>query len=148
MCDMRLNPFITAITLTAAVFASSGAMGAEALPWKERVLLVFASGSNAALADQRQKVEAATEALHERDMTVLAVIGTDKVEKWLGTENGGDAAALRARFQVPADREFIIFLIGKDGGTKWRSEQPSDLADVTGLVDEMPMRQGETLKGG
>jgi hypothetical protein len=73
----------------------------------------------------------------------------DKVEHWFGEERGdSDAAAIRARFKVPADQGFLVLLVGKDGEVKWRTEKPTDLEDAIALVDTMPMRQREKGEGG
>jgi hypothetical protein len=81
-------------------------------------------------------------------MSVLAVIGGDKVEHWFGQDRGGEAAAIRARFKVPAEQGFVVMLVGKDGEVKWRTEKPTDLEEAIALVDTMPMRQREKGEGG
>lgn len=144
---MRLLPLFAGLTANVVFAATGGATSLGPYTWKDRVILVFADQAGEALTDQRHRLEAARAALEERDMAVLAVIGPDRVEHWLGPDRGGEAAELRARFKVPAGQPFAMFLVGKDGGTKWSTQEPSDLEPVIGLVDEMPMRRQEAAGG-
>jgi hypothetical protein len=145
---MRLKPFIAGVGLGAAFAAAGLASSLEPYAWKDRVVVVFAAAPNAPLAEQRRQVDAARDALAERDMAVIAVIGDTDVEHWHGTDRGGDSAGLRTRFGVPSEQDFAVFLVGKDGGTKWQSTRPTDLREVIGLVDGMPMRRQEMSRGG
>ncbi|MCG7360309.1 DUF4174 domain-containing protein [Roseomonas sp. ACRSG] len=144
---MRLLPLFAGMAVNMAFAAAGTAASLGAYAWKDRVIVVFADQASEALADQRRRLEAARPALEERDMAVLAVIGTDRVEHWIGPNRGGEAAALRQHFKVPAGQAFAIFLVGKDGGTKWSAQEPSDLEPVIGLVDGMPMRRREAAGG-
>ncbi len=139
---MRLRPFIGALAL--CVFAAPGAQALEPYTWRDRVVVVFAPRADATLTEQRTHTKAAEEALAERDMSVVAVIGTDRVEHWFGPDRGGNAADIRARFKVPAEQGFAVLLVGKDGEVKWRTDKPTDLEEAIALVDTMPMRQRET----
>lgn len=53
-----------------------------------------------------------------------------------------DAEAARRRFHVSPD-EFVVILLGKDGGSKLRSKKPIPLAKLEETIDGMPMRQDE-----
>ena len=55
---------------------------------------------------------------------------------------GSEAASLRSRFHV-APGTFAVVLVGKDGGEKFRATHPVSAAELTTLVDAMPMRQQE-----
>ena len=50
------------------------------------------------------------------------------------------ADALRQRFALPPDR-FTVLLIGKDGHVAVRSGEPLQGADLTRIIDAMPMRR-------
>lgn len=99
--------------------------------WKNRVLLVFAPRADApALAEQRRLIEEEKSGFQDRDLVVLELTG------------GAKAEALRRQFGVKPG-EFLVVLIGKDGGEKLRkpvSVPPKELFD---LIDSMPMRQRE-----
>ena len=53
-----------------------------------------------------------------------------------------DLAATRHRFQV-APEDFLVVLIGKDGGEKLNSRTPVTFEQLKRLIDSMPMRQDE-----
>ena len=53
-----------------------------------------------------------------------------------------DLAATRHRFQV-APEDFLVVLIGKDGGEKLNSRTPVTIEQLKKLIDSMPMRQDE-----
>jgi hypothetical protein len=48
---------------------------------------------------------------------------------------------MKRQFNV-GEREFSIFLIGKDGTVKLRSNDPVATSEIFSLIDAMPMRQG------
>ncbi len=50
--------------------------------------------------------------------------------------------AIRARFAVTPP-EFLVVLVGKDGGEKFRAKKPISVLKLDGLVDAMPMGQQE-----
>ena len=53
-----------------------------------------------------------------------------------------DLAAARHRFQVEPD-QFLVVLIGKDGGQKLSSPTPVSFEQLRRLIDSMPKRQEE-----
>ncbi len=53
-----------------------------------------------------------------------------------------DAEAARRRFHV-APSDFVVILLGKDGGVKLRSSKPISMEKLDDTVDAMPMRKGE-----
>ena len=116
--------------------------------WRNRVLLVLAAGENALLKQQRELLAPARQALRERDMAVLAVIGDGPVEALFGPgAPAPDGDALRRAFGVPATSRFTALLIGKDGGVKWRTEHPAKPEELFSLIDTMPMRRNEIRRG-
>ncbi len=50
--------------------------------------------------------------------------------------------AIRARFRIAAG-EFMVLLVGKDGGEKFRSGKPVSVLKLDDLVDAMPMGMEE-----
>ena len=49
---------------------------------------------------------------------------------------------LRRRFGI-APGDFVVILIGKDGGEKLRSQKPLSMNHLSETIDAMPMRQDE-----
>jgi hypothetical protein len=54
-----------------------------------------------------------------------------------------ELAAMRHHFKVEPS-EFLVILIGKDGGEKLNSRTPVPVDQLTQLIDSMPMRKSET----
>lgn len=110
--------------------------------WQARPLLIFApSEQSPLLSQQLQSMTDQDAFLKDRDM-VVAIVYPDLVRFVFGAPQDLSAKALRRQFRV-SDTAFSVMLIGKDGGTKTRSYQPVDLADMYQLIDAMPMRQQE-----
>ena len=53
-----------------------------------------------------------------------------------------ELAAVRLHFKVEPE-EFLVILIGKDGGEKLNSRTPVSVEHLKQLIDSMPMRQRE-----
>jgi hypothetical protein len=53
-----------------------------------------------------------------------------------------DADAARRRFHV-APTDFVVILLGKDGGEKLRSTKPIPMSRLVETIDAMPMRKDE-----
>jgi hypothetical protein len=56
-----------------------------------------------------------------------------------------ELAAVRDHFKVEAN-EFLVILIGKDGGEKLNSPKPVTFDQLKQLIDSMPMRKSETKR--
>ena len=114
--------------------------------WKNRLLFVFASSEEdrfyLALKEEiaRQGME-----IRDRDLLVFEVF--EKGESRLGKErlSSGQVLALRKHLSVPSG-QFMIILIGKDGGEKLRQDRLVELKEIFGIIDAMPMRQQEMRK--
>jgi hypothetical protein len=80
----------------------------------------------------------------DRDLVAIALpaTGVPPTETRLTAD---DAAAARRRFHVKAG-EFVVILVGKDGGEKLRSDKPIAFERLRSVVDAMPMRK-EEMKG-
>ena len=114
--------------------------------WKNRLLFLFASSEEdrfyLALKEEiaRQGME-----IRDRDLLVFEVF--EKGESRLGKErlSSGQVLALRKHLSVPSG-QFMIILIGKDGGEKLRQDRLVELKEIFGIIDAMPMRQQEMRK--
>jgi hypothetical protein len=114
--------------------------------WKNRLLFFFASSEEdrfyLALKEEitRQGME-----IRDRDLLVFEVF--EKGESRLGKEHlsSGQVLALRKHLSVRSG-QFMIILIGKDGGEKLRQDRLVELKEIFGIIDAMPMRQQEMRK--
>lgn len=90
----------------------------DALRWKSRPVVITASDeADQRVSDQIRMLNDEAHGMGERDMPVLTNFG------------GGT--------------EFELCLLGKDGSVKHRFDAPVAAAILFGIVDAMPMRQGE-----
>ncbi len=111
------------------LFRAATELSAQEAQWRNRVLILFAPNpKDPALLAQLDILETARADLRERDMIVLRDTAVNKPSTW------------RRRVKPNG---FEAVLIGKDGGIKLRSDRPVSMQDLSGLIDEMPMRQQE-----
>ena len=132
--------------LAAATLASATAGVAQAgtladLRWDKRIVILFGSGADERIAEQKRRLLGNEAALAERELVAFAVVG-DEIQPIYGKAPTGQSAdSLRKRFDISAETSFTTILIGKDGGVKWRGEQPIAEAELEGIIDAMPMRR-------
>ncbi len=118
--------------------------------WNNRLLLIFApSAADTSYQQQEQMLDAATDALQERDMVVGAFFEDAEGTNRIGAQHVSPeaTAALWKQFNAPRGR-FRVFLVGKDGSVKQQYDQPVAPNDVFVTIDSMPMRQQEMRKDG
>ncbi|WP_426492927.1 DUF4174 domain-containing protein [Hymenobacter sp. 102] len=107
----------------------------RASKWQKRLLLLCAPGpEDARLTRQRQLLTPVQPGLAARDMLVREVIFSQLAAP--------DQRYLRERLGVKTT-DFVLLLIGKDGGVKRRETAPVPAAQLFSTVDAMPMRQRE-----
>lgn len=111
--------------------------------WDKRPVLVFADRADELrLKQQLARFDADAAGLLERAMVVAVVYadgGTVEAARPLSRD---DAAGLRSRFKVEPG-QFLVLLIGKDGGVKLRRADVVEPRELFDLIDSMPMRQQE-----
>ncbi len=95
-----------------------------------RLVVVVAEPDDPRATQQHAVLAHAAAAMRERDVVVQDV--TPEA-----------ARRQRPELGVSSRAEFEVLLVGKDGGVKLRREQPVAAAEITALVDTMPMRQAE-----
>lgn len=115
-----------------------------------RPLLIFApSASDARLQQQLKAFDPHTPDFRERD--VLVVVNTkdgkpvnpSALQSLRTTKlDAAESEKLRHRFNI-SDDSFVVLLVGKDGGEKYRSENIVTVATLNHKIDAMPMRRAE-----
>ena len=111
--------------------------------WRNRLLLVFASpASGQEYEKQRRLLKGSEPGFEDRDLLLGEFPGRET-----GRLNGTpipavDERKLRDGFGV-RDDGFVVLLVGKDGGEKFRSGSPVPAQEVFRRVDAMPMRRRE-----
>jgi hypothetical protein len=111
--------------------------------WNNRPLFVFSP--NADREDYQKQISnlsSKEEGIEDRDMIVHLVL--EEGNSFVGDHPLTEEAVrqLQEKFEIdPTD--FIIILVGKDGGVKLRKEEYTPMSDIFNLIDSMPMRQRE-----
>ncbi|MEM7270081.1 MAG: DUF4174 domain-containing protein [Pseudomonadota bacterium] len=112
----------------ATLLLTAGAASADVLPeymWEKRPIVVIGAEDDPRVARQMALFEAETAELAERRNIVLRRMPDGPLAEALGAETFG------------------VFLIGLDGGVKFRSSDVTPPDDLHALVDAMPMRREE-----
>ncbi len=114
----------------------------SAFRWENRILLVFTESADdpayLALIDHIQRNNTAFD---ERDLVLVSSGVAPNVLARQRSMAPAEERALRTRYDISTP--FEVILIGKDGGTKYRSGEPVQLDTIFTLIDGMPMRQQE-----
>jgi len=112
--------------------------------WKDRVLLIFAKNEkHPHFLAQTKLLEQQKAALLDRDLLTYKLFSDNTGHYTDDTPlDTTQAGAFQDRFN-PEKQNFLMILIGKDGGVKLRSDQPVPPSSLFGLIDGMPMRRAE-----
>lgn len=141
---MRLIPLLF-LAFMAAVPALAWAAAAPTLAGlrdRARPLLIFApTADDVRLRDQLDVLRTNAAEARERDLIAIAIPerGSQSTEMKLSVE---EAVSARKQFHVGSG-EFVVVLVGKDGGEKLRSREPISFEKLRSKIDAMPMRQNE-----
>ena len=114
--------------------------------WKNRLLFLFApSEDDPYYLSLKREIEHHAMGVLDRDLLIAHVL--EKGEGRLGKVplNSGQALSLRKQLSVPPG-QFMVILIGKDGGEKFRQDGTVELKEIFQIIDAMPMRQQEMKK--
>jgi hypothetical protein len=134
-----------AAVLAAGLFLAAATVSdpLQNLVWERRVLVVLApTPDDARAAETRRRFDGRTCEAADRDLTmVLAPArGEGRIDERPLTR--AEVDTLRARFRA-GGKDFLVVLVGKDGGEKLRLAEPPALEQVFALIDGMPMRRAE-----
>lgn len=64
-----------------------------------------------------------------------------------GEPVSAEAAVSAKREHGVEDGRFAVALVGKDGGVKFRADEPVPAREIFGRIDAMPMRRREMREG-
>ncbi|WP_263384623.1 DUF4174 domain-containing protein [Granulicella arctica] len=125
------------LALAAAFFAAPSLTAQSSEPMTNRPLYVFTpSGNDPRAVEQARAIRINQPEADERQLVLtMEVTGHP-------TPEDSEQAALRRRFKV-APKDFVVILVGKDGGEKLRSTRPIPFDKLRDTIDSMPMRQQE-----
>lgn len=94
----------------------------------KRQLLIFGAAQSTAVQQQLALLNKDAGGLQERDLQVVQAAGKQ---------------ALYKKYKVSDAEPFVLVLVGKDGGEKYRSLKPVTTDAIFDIIDAMPMRQSE-----
>lgn len=157
-----VRPYLVAVlfglALAVFIFGEGGAAersytgNLAGYQWDYRPLLVFApSSDDERLRMLRELVAHEKAAMVEREMIILEVLpSAGRIDPLMHITKSkryevlleSEAKALREQFGVGVD-EFVMVLVGKDGGEKHRYTGPDQLGRSFSDIDQMPMRRRE-----
>lgn len=130
----------TKIDETNAAYAAVASL--EQFQWKNRVFIVIADRDNSRASRQENQLLADRDALQDRDMVILKIVG-GSVRELFGAGEKLDAAAIARDLGDPTAGEFAAFLVGKDGTVKLKVSEPVTSAELFAIIDSMPVRAAE-----
>ena len=111
--------------------------------WENRLLFLFAPNRNHPFFDTLHKaLEAQKAEAKDRDLVIFEILESGRSSMNTNDLDHQTAQSLREKFDVPRG-EFIVILIGKDGGIKLRRQNQTQIEDIFAVIDAMPMRQEE-----
>ncbi|WP_169315238.1 DUF4174 domain-containing protein [Bernardetia litoralis] len=117
--------------------------------WKNRIVVIFSENKeNDIFKKQIQLFLENKEELKERDLVIFQVFKNEGRNPNQKIISNSDIELLQKRFDFHFDTEnknnFAVFLVGKDGGTKLKTENKTlNIENLFGVIDAMPMRQSE-----
>ena len=117
----------------------------ESLRDHARPLLLFAKSPE----DPQLRIQLRTLGEHaaeaqERQIVPIAVLFNSPASTEASLTQA-EAITVRRRFRIAPD-EFVVLLIGKDGGEKLRDHRPLTIEHLIDTIDAMPMRQEEVRR--
>ncbi|MGE2737432.1 DUF4174 domain-containing protein [Mycolicibacterium vaccae] len=136
-------PLVVVLVGVALGSATAAAAGLDDHRWKHRPLLVFApTDTDPRLAETLSRIEATRCDFLSRDMVLGQVVteGTSMLDGHV--VDAEESQQLADRFAIHGG-DFIVLLIGKDGGEKLRVTDVPDLRTIYAVIDGMPMRSRE-----
>ncbi len=114
-----------------------------------RPLLVFAPAlDNPQLVQEFNELKAHTGELKTRSVLYVPIVPEGHNQPIPGSRvptvrlSEDELAAMRHRFKVE-QADFLVILIGKDGGEKLNSRTPVPVVQLERLIDSMPMHKSE-----
>jgi len=114
--------------------------------WKNRLLFIFAPDSKHPHFERlQQSLKTQREQIAERDLIIFEILESGSSVKNSESLEPSIAQTLWQKFELSRG-DFAVILIGKDGGIKLNRQAQTDLKDIFGLIDSMPMCQDEIVQ--
>jgi len=112
-----------------------------------RLIVAFGEPGSAPFLQLADAVEQARCQLIDRDVDVIFIDATELLAVDPGASDSPTVQRALAALPMQATG-FELVLIGKDGGVKWRQDDPAALSAMLERIDAMPMRRAEMRRAG
>lgn len=99
-----------------------------------RQFLIFTPSESEKYKEQRTVLESQEPGFEDRDLLTIVFLENE------------EATEARNRYGVKPG-SFVVVLVGRDGGEKFRSEEPVSAQELFDRIDAMPMRRREMREG-
>lgn len=111
--------------------------------WKKRIIIVSASSpKHIGYREQQALLSQNKKGMKERDLIIYRLYNDHWLDPQENALTESEAKAIREAYALPIN-EFMVVLIGKDGGVKLRERDPVETRTIFQLIDSMPMRKQE-----
>ena len=143
--NVRRLAFVLIVLAASTTFGCATAVAAELgdYRWERRPLLVFApTVGDPRVIETLSRIEASRRDFVGRDMVLGLVMAEDDSTLDGQVIDADEPQRLRDQYAI-AENGFVVVLIGKDGGEKWRVDEVPDLQAIYAVIDGMPMRSRE-----
>ena len=118
-------------------------MDLDQFKWKNRLLLLFSPDRDHPLFEKlHRSISDRKTDVEDRDLVVFEILESGSSSMDNKQIDAQTAHSIRQHYRVPSSN-FTVILVGKDGGVKLRRQDETQLVDIFGLIDSMPMRQQE-----
>lgn len=144
---LRTANIVFISTMLAVLFLGAGSISAMSRIYDNPRVLILA-GADEIVTQQIEILREHIEGLHDRDILVLSLSADQKSLEIISVLSDPDfmKADLQGYGQY-IDRiketDFMLLLIGKDGGLKEKWLKPVQFTRISNLIDQMPMRRIE-----
>ena len=147
-----IKALLPAMIILAVLFIESGRFVMGSSPdlsqfkWKNRLLLLFAPGrDHPFFYNLQQTIMNRKGEVEDRDLVIFEIFESGPSNVNMNNLDSQTVRSLRKKFNI-REGEFAVILIGKDGGIKLNRREQTEIEDIFGLIDSMPMRREEMRK--
>ncbi len=135
--------FVTSINMASLNMVHAEETDLSRYIWENRLILLFSPNiKDPRLEAQIQELQQPICDLEDRDILVFQIVKNLGVLYLNGSRSKIEEDKLRQKHRVQS-QEYLLILVGKDGGEKLRSRKVISGNRIFNEIDAMPMRQNE-----
>tara|TARA_B100000700_G_C14961144_1_gene816518 strand:+ start:1044 stop:1490 length:447 start_codon:yes stop_codon:yes gene_type:complete len=144
-----LRSFVFIMLINIACSDSGAVFSLEDLEWNNRVLIISGDENENDIVEQLNLFKNKEYEILDRDLVIISPVKNQLQISYDGLKTYQllDKESSRTISDKYSLSSFKIILIGKDGGVKFSSKNQTQMNNINSIIDAMPMRQQEMLKG-